>query len=146
MARPLTLGDLPGDLTQAELWDLVGRLEHEQLDFKLRPDGLDEVFAAMAMTDGGLVILGIRDNRTIEGCSLSQAVLDRVSETMHACGLEVQLREVSVDGIALTIVGVPEIRGRIITTPNGRLLRRLALRKWPRPGASYQLSRQTDSC
>lgn len=134
MARSLTLGDLPGDLTQTELWELLGRLEHEQLDFKLRPDGLDEVFAAMAMTDGGVVILGIRDNRTIEGCPLSQAVLDRVSETMHACGLEVQLREVSVDGTALTIVGVPEIRGRIITTPNGRLLRRLGSHNRPLVG------------
>jgi len=122
--KPVTLADLPDRLTEPELWELVGRLEHEQLDFKLRADGLDEVFAAMAMTDGGLVVLGIRDNRVVEGCAMTQAVLDRVSETAHACGLEVQVRETNVDEIALTIVGVPEIRGRIVTTPNGRLLRR----------------------
>jgi ATP-dependent DNA helicase RecG len=132
--RPITLADLPDRLAEADLWNQVGGLEHEQLDFKLRPDGLDEVFAAMAMTDGGLVVLGIRDNRAIEGCPMTQRVLDRVTETAHACGLEVQVRELVVDGTALTVVGVPEVRGRIITTPNGRLLRRLGSQNRPLTG------------
>ncbi len=34
-------------------------------------------------------------------------------------------REVRVDGTPLTIVEVPEVRGRIVTTPDGRLLRRV---------------------
>jgi ATP-dependent DNA helicase RecG len=132
--KPVTLADLPDRLTESELWDLVGRLEHEQLDFKLRADGLDEVFAAMAMTDGGLVVLGIRDNRVVAGCAMTQAVLDRVSETAHACGLEVQVREASIHETALTIVGVPEIRGRIVTTPDGRLLRRIGSHNRPLVG------------
>jgi len=132
--KPVTLADLPDRLTEPELWELLGRLEHEQLDFKLRADGLDEVFAAMAMTDGGLVVLGIRDNRAVEGCAMTQAVLDRISETAHACGLEVQVRDTSVDATELTIVGVPEIRGRIVTTPNGRLMRRVGSHNRPLVG------------
>ncbi len=134
MPPPLTLATLPDSLTEEGFWALVGRLEHEQLDFKLRPDGLDEVFAAMAMTDGGLVILGIRDNRAVEGCPMTQAVLDRVTETAHACGLEVQVREVRVGAVALAVIGVPDVRGRIVTTPNGRLLRRLGSQNQPLVG------------
>jgi ATP-dependent DNA helicase RecG len=130
----LLLEDLPRRLAEQEFWDLLGRVEHEQLDFKLRADGLDEVFAAMAMTDGGLVVLGIRDNRAIEGCQLTQAVFDRITEAAHACGLEVQVREVVVDSARLTIVGVPEVRGRIVTTPNGRLLRRVGSQNQPLVG------------
>ncbi len=134
MPRPVTLDDIPSFLTEEAFWNLVGRLEHEQLDFKLRPDGLDEVFAAMAMTDGGVAILGIRDNRRVEGCAMTQAVLDRVTETAHACGLEVQVRELAVDSTPITIIGVPEVRGRIVTTPNGRLLRRLGSQNRPLVG------------
>ncbi len=134
MARPVTLPDIPSSLTEEAFWSLVGRLEHEQLDYKRRPDGLDEVFAAMAMTDGGVVVLGIRDNGEVEGCAMTQAVLDRITETAHACGLEVQVRELAVDATLLTIVGVAEVRGRIVTTPNGRLLRRLGSQNRPLVG------------
>jgi ATP-dependent DNA helicase RecG len=132
----VTLDDLPDRVTETSSWKLIGRVEHQQLDFKLRADGLDEVFAAMSMTDGGLVVLGIRDNRTVEGCPMTQAVLDRVSESAHAYGLDVQARETSVDGTALTVVGVPEVRGRIVTTPSGRLMRRVGSHNRPLVGDS----------
>jgi len=65
---------------------------------------------------------------------MTKAVLDRITETAHACGVEVQVRELAVDATPLTIVGVPEIRGRIVTPPNGRLLRRLGSQNRPLVG------------
>jgi ATP-dependent DNA helicase RecG len=113
-------------MSEAEFWSLLGRVEHERLEFKRgAPDQLAETIAAMSMTDGGLVVLGVNDDRTLKGAPLSQRTLDRVTSNARECHVEVQLREVLVDGAAITVVAVPEVRGRIVTTPDGRLLRRV---------------------
>lgn len=118
------LVDLPDGLQEEAFLNLVGRIEHEQLDFKLRPDRLTETMAAMAMTDGGLIVLGVSDDREVLGCPLDQSTLDRTTGAAHDVGVEVQLRAITVGGQTLTVVAVPEVRGRIVTTPDGRLLRR----------------------
>ena len=41
------------------------------------------------------------------------------------CGVDVQIRTLLVGQQELTITAVPEVRGRIVTTPDGRLLRRV---------------------
>lgn len=122
----LRLSDLP-DAFESEdaLWAALGRLEHEQLELKSSTNHLHEPLVALAMTDGGLVVLGVSDKRQIVGCALSQKVLDTVRRAAHACGLEVQLKPLQVAGTAITVVAVPEVRGRIVTTPDGRLLRRV---------------------
>lgn len=136
MRRMPRLSDFEATPTPERFWGLVGRLEHEQLDFKLKPTDLAPVIAAMAMTDGGLVILGVGDDRRLHGYPLTQATLDRVMKAAHACGVEVQLREVSVGRTKLTLVAVPEVRGRIVTTPDGRLLRRVGSDSQPLVGDS----------
>jgi ATP-dependent DNA helicase RecG len=135
MPRPLRLSDIPAALTAEAFWILFGNLEHEQLDFKQGPPSdMTAILSAMSMTDGGLVVLGVSDDRQIAGCGLSQALLDKVMKAAHACGLEVQLREVQVAGRPVTIVAVPEVRGRIVTTPDGRLLRRVGSDNQPLVG------------
>lgn len=70
------LADVPDRLTAGEFWGLFGEVEHETLDFKGGPgDSFKELIPAMAMTDGGLAILGVSDTddvREIAGCRLSQ--------------------------------------------------------------------------
>lgn len=83
------------------------------------------------MTDGGLAVLGVRDDRKIVGCRLSQRVLDKVTQAGRLCGVEVQLKELRIDGAEITMVAVPEVRGRIVTTPDGRLLRRVGSSNQP---------------
>ncbi len=126
MASSLRLSDLPERFgTEQELWDALGRLEHEQLELKSSANHLYEPLAALAMTDGGLIVLGVDDKRRIVGCGLTQKILDTVRRAAHSCGLEVQLKALSVADEHVTVVAVPEVRGRIITTPDGRLLRRV---------------------
>lgn len=126
MPRQLSLTDIPDRLSESEFWDLFGRIEHEQLDFKRGvPDEIMDTIPAMAMTEGGLIIHGVDRDLRIVGCPLSQNTLDRITRYANECDVEVQLRTVVVEGVKLTVTAVPEIRGRIVTTPDGRLLRRV---------------------
>ena len=127
MARPRPrLDEIPSQMTPDQFWELVGAVEHEGLDFKGGPnESLERAIPAMAMTDGGLLILGVDDRRQIVGCQLTQRVQDRIAGYAKECHVTVELREVRVGSHKLTIVEVPEVRGRIVTTPDGRLLRRL---------------------
>src|ERR1044072_3455618 len=106
-------------------WGIFGRSEHERLDFKQQAARLLEAIAAMAMTDGGIIAIGVRDDRSFVGSNLGQRARDTVLDAGHKCGVQVQAREIEVEGNAVMLVAVPEIRGRIVTTPDGRLLRRV---------------------
>ena len=120
------LGDIPRTLTDQAFWALFGVVEHEQLDFKRGVStGIRDTIAAMAMTHGGLIVHGVDDRRTIVGCPLSQNTQDRITRIASECGVDVQVRTVVVGQHELTITAVPEVRGRIVTTPDGRLLRRV---------------------
>ena len=130
MNPPPRLDAIPSSLTEEQFWRLFGRREHEALDFKRGvPKDIAETIPAMAMTNGGLIVHGVADDRQIVGCPLSQNTQDRITRIAAECGVDVQLREVAVggqrDGKRLTISAVPEVRGRIATTPDGRLLRRV---------------------
>ena len=126
MATVPRLGAVPPRLAVKAFWSLFGRVEHEQLDFKRGvPDDVRDTIAAMAMTHGGLIVHGVDDQRNIVGCPLSQNTQDRIKRIAFECGVDVQVREVSAGERKLTICAVPEVRGRIVTTPDGRLLRRV---------------------
>jgi len=113
-------------MTVEGLFELTGKVEHEQLDFKRGvPEDVKDAIPAMAMTDGGVLVLGVDDRRQIVGCPLTQNTMDRVTRFANQCGVEVQVRSITVADVELTLVAVPEIRGRIVTTPDGRLLRRV---------------------
>ena len=114
---------------------MIGTQEHERVDFKSRPPGgLKEVFPAMAMTDGGIVALGVTDARELRGCLLDQRARDQVSDAAHITGVDVQMRQVEVDGTPILLVAIPAITGRIVTTPDGRLLRRVGSSNRPLVG------------
>ena len=142
MAWVPCIDDIPSSLTEDEFWRLFGRREHERLDFKRGvPSDVRDAIPAMAMTDGGLIVCGVADDRRLTGCPLSQNTQNRITRYAAECGVDVQLREIAVGGAPattgpqrqrpppeptlLTICAVPEVRGRIVTTPDGRLLRRV---------------------
>ncbi len=126
MASVPRIGDIPQQLSPKEFWDLFGQLEHAGLDFKRGvPADIRDTIAAMAMTHGGLIVHGVDDQRAITGCPLSQNTQDRITRIATECGVDVQLRPIVVGDVQLTICVVPEVRGRVVTTPDGRLLRRV---------------------
>lgn len=122
----LRLDDIPERLSEDDFWNLLGRIEHQSLDFKRGvPDEVKATIPAMAMTDGGLIVHGVADDRTIVGCPLSQNTADRIQRYARECDVEVRIRPVQVGESQITVTEVPEIRGRVVTTPDGRLLRRI---------------------
>ena len=126
MASFPRIGDIPRQLSPKEFWALFGHLEHAGLDFKRGvPADTRDTIAAMAMTRGGLIVHGLDDQQALVGCPLSQNTQDRITRIATECGVDVQLRPIVVGDVELTICAVPEVRGRLVTTPDGRLLRRV---------------------
>lgn len=112
-------------IDEAEFWARFGRVEHEALEFKASANNLREVIPAMAMTRGGHVVLGVSDDRTLCGCPLSQRVLDTIMRRAQEARVDVRVDPLFVGRIPLTLVTVPQVSGRIVTTADGRLLRRV---------------------
>jgi predicted HTH transcriptional regulator len=121
----MTAGRRCKELQAAEFWQRFGRVEHERLEFKASANNLREVIPAMAMSRGGCVVLGVTDTRRLIGCALDQRTLDAVMRRAQDCGVEVGIESLVVDGRPLTVVLVPEVTDRIVTTSDGRVLRRI---------------------
>ncbi|MYC85166.1 MAG: hypothetical protein F4X18_06535 [Acidimicrobiia bacterium] len=118
--------ELPEELSVDQFWGFFGRREHTGLDFKRGVNrGLLVAIPAMAMTSGGYVVHGVDDDRSIVGCPLTQTTQDRILRYASECDVQVHVRSIRVGGTELTITSVPEIAGRIVTTPDGRLVRRV---------------------
>jgi len=112
-------------IDEVAFWARFGRVEHEALEFKASANNLREVIPAMAMTRGGQIVLGVTDGRRLCGCPLDQNVLDSVMRRAQESRVDVRVDPLVVDGIPLTLVTVPRVAGRIVTTADGRLLRRV---------------------
>lgn len=123
-------------MTEDEFWTILGTIEHESLELKESANHLTATIAAMSMTSGGIIALGVTDSRAIRGCRLDQKTFDRVMRDGRACGIVVQPVQIAVAGQPVTLVGVPEIVGHIVTTPDGRLLRRVGSDNQPLVGDS----------
>ncbi|MXZ97772.1 MAG: ATP-binding protein [Acidimicrobiaceae bacterium] len=129
---------MPERLSEDDFWNLFGRIEHQSLDFKRGvPDDILATIPAMAMTDGGLIVHGVADDRTIIGCPLSQNTADRIQRYARECDVEVRARPVQVGESEITVTEMPEIRGRVVTTPDGRLLRRVGGGSQPLRGDAH---------
>lgn len=137
MATRTGLSDIPAETTLADLLRLLGSLETAQLDFKREPSkSIRDVIPAMAMTDGGLLVFGIANDRTLYGCALTQKVQDSITRASRDVGVDVSIKPITVDGQPVLVVAVPEVRKRIVTTTDGRLLRRVGADNTPLVGDS----------
>ena len=122
------------NLDERAFWRRFGRVEHERLEFKTSAGNLREVIPAMAMTAGGQVVLGVSDERRIVGCTLSQRVLDAVMRRAQESEVDVRVQPLVVGRVGLTLVTVPRVTDRIVTTSDGRVLRRIGSDNLPLRG------------
>jgi len=121
-------------MRERAFWRFAGRIEHEQLEFKRSPAFLREAIPAMAMSRGGVLVIGVTDERRLVGRALDQETLDRVASAAYEAGVDVDLRAITVGGTPITLVVVPAVRDRIVTTSDGRLLRRVGSANQPLRG------------
>jgi hypothetical protein len=128
-------------------WRAVGRLEHEELEFKRSAVYVKEAIPAMAMSRGGMLVLGVTDDRRLAGRPLDQATLDKIVGAAHEAGVDVDVRAIRVGRTPLTLVIVPAVTDRVVTTSDGRLLRRVGSMNQPLRGdalARFVLWRAAD--
>ena len=118
-------------MTARAFWRRYGRLEHERLEFKRSAQHLQDSVVAMAMAGGGTVLIGVADDRRLVGCVLDQATLDRIGLVAHETQVDLDVRGLRVAGTPLVAVAVPSVAGRIVTTSDGRILRRLGSANQP---------------
>ena len=121
-------------LTRRAFWRRYGRLEHERLEFKSSANHICESVVAMAMTSGGTILVGVADDRSIVGHPVEQRSLDRIAAVAHETHVDVAVELLDVAGKAVLAVTVPAVAPRVVTTPDGRLLRRLGAANVPLRG------------
>jgi predicted HTH transcriptional regulator len=111
-----------------------GAFEHERLEFKASVHHLCESVVAMAMTDGGTILVGVSDDGHVAGCAVDQGVLDRVASVADEVQVDLSVERLSVGGASVLVITVPAITPRVVTTPDGRLLRRVGSTNRPLRG------------
>ena len=95
----LDFSRIPADgerLRPRAFWRFAGRIEHEQVEFKRSASFVREAIPAMAMSRGGVLLLGVAEDRSLPGCPLDQATLDRIAQIAYDAGVDVDVREVRV--------------------------------------------------
>ena len=121
-------------MTRRAFWRRYGRLEHERLEYKASANHLCESVVAMAMTEGGTILVGVSDDRRLTGHSAEQRSLDRIADVAHETPGDLRVERLLVGGAVVLAVTVPAVRPRIVTTPDGRMLRRVGSANQPLRG------------
>ena len=121
-------------LSARAFWRRFGGLEHERLEFKRSAHHLQDSIVAMAMTSGGVILIGVADDRRLVGCAVDQRVLDQIAVVAHETQVDVGVRLLRVSRTPVLAVVVPAVPDRVVTTSDGRLLRRLGACNQPLRG------------
>ena len=121
-------------LSPRRFWRRFGRLEHIGLEFKATALRLQETVVAMAMAEGGAILVGVTDGRVLAGARLDQALLDRLSLVAYETDVALDVEQLLVGGTPVVLVRVPFVRDRLVTTSDGRLLRRVGASNQPLRG------------
>jgi ATP-dependent DNA helicase RecG len=121
-------------MSRRSFWRRFGRIEHERLEFKSSANHLCESVVAMAMTDGGTILIGVGDDRRVTGHPPEQRSLDRIAAVAHETQVELRVERLRVGRARVLAVTVPALLPRVVTTPDGRLLRRVGSANQPLRG------------
>jgi ATP-dependent DNA helicase RecG len=121
-------------LSRRAFWRRFGRIEHEQLEFKRSAHHVQESVVAMAMARGGTILIGVTDDRRIVGCEPVQSALDRLTMVAYETEVDIEVRVLRIARVLVAMVVVPAVGDRVVTTPDGRVLRRLGSTNQPLRG------------
>jgi ATP-dependent DNA helicase RecG len=121
-------------MSERAFWRRYGRVEHERLEFKASVRHLGESVVAMAMTRGGTILVGVGDDGRVPGCRIDQETLDRVSTLSDEVQVDLRIDTLAIGGVTVLALTVPAVAPRVVTTPDGRLLRRVGSTNRPLRG------------
>lgn len=117
----------------AEQFSAAFPSESEAVEFKqgLSTTALQESIVAFSNTQGGLILVGVRNDGRIVGQDCTPAVVDRVTTTAHESHSpgSIAVRALTVDGRAVTAVGVAPLREGFAQTSKGQVLVRIGTQR-----------------
>jgi len=92
---------------------LIEQGEHQQLDFKFEISDsrkIAKTFVAFANTDGGRLLIGVKDNGAIKGIkSMEEFYMAEASATLYSSpAVEFDTKEWNVDGKKILEITIPE--------------------------------------
>jgi predicted HTH transcriptional regulator len=92
---------------------LIGQGEHQQQDFKFEISDsrkIAKTFVAFANTDGGRLLIGVKDNGTIKGVkSMEEYYMAEAGATMYSSpAVEFETREWNVEGKKVLEITIPQ--------------------------------------
>jgi ATP-dependent DNA helicase RecG len=76
----------------------------------------------------------VTDGRALAGARLDQETLDRLALVAYETDVALEVQELLVGGTPILLVRVPAVRDRLVTTSDGRLLRRVGASNQPLRG------------
>ena len=121
-------------MSRRRFWRRFGRLEHERLEFKRSTASLQESVVGMSMNSGGVILVGVTDDRQLTGCRLDQVAFDRIAFVAHETAVPVKVQMLDIGGTPVIKIAVPAVGDRVVTTSDGRILRRLGSANQPLRG------------
>ena len=128
----------PSSLTSGELEELFpAESDHVERKTSAAAKGLQRTITAFSNTDGGVVLIGVDDDGNVVGRPLTPGLEDAVHEAaiaVHDPG-RYWVREVDIDGVAITVVSVARRAQGFAQTPDGQVLVRRGGRSVPLLGA-----------
>lgn len=112
---PRWLEHITGD--NDELFKFIGEGEHQQQDFKFRVDSSRKIarsLSAFANTDGGRLLIGVKDNGTIAGIDPEEEfyVLEGAAEVYCKPPIQFDTKVYDVDGKLVLIADIPRSSDR----------------------------------
>ena len=135
MSRRESSGGVPVQrISKRAFWRRFGRLEHECLEFKSSVNHIGEAVVAMAMTWGGTILVGVSEGPVVRGCQADQRAFDRIADVAHETQVDLGIRRIEVAGVTVIAIDVPPVAPRVVTTSDGRLLRRVGASNRPLRG------------
>jgi len=135
MSRRGSTGGVPVQrMSERAFWRRFGKLEHERLEFKSSVHHIGEAVVAMAMTSGGTILVGVWEGPVVRGCTTEQSTFDRIADVAYETQVDLDVRRIEVAGVTVIAIDVPHVARGVVTTSDGRLLRRVGASNRPLRG------------
>lgn len=117
-----------------EFHSLIDR-ESDRIELKTGAGGkpLQEALVAFSNTGGGLIFIGVGDDRQVVGCPLDQGTDDRIHEAAVAANNvgRYRIRQITVSQVPVVVVEVSRREDGFAQTSDGRILIRRGARNQP---------------
>jgi len=127
---------------KAKILKLIHQGENTSVEFKtqeVRAEGLAKEIAAFANTDGGIILIGVADNKTIQGVSDEKNYeewIANIARNNLIPSIRTDFSLITIEGEKIAVVLVPKGKDKPYQTKNGKY--------YIRVGSTNRITTQTE--